>query len=612
MSETRTHNIVICCDGTWCGSETGTRTNIQILADAFASHGQDPVRLQDGQHVFNSYTNTDVCYFNGVGTSGLEKEDEPPGLMGGFLDLLAYCASGAVASDLPQRCQEAYRLIAQYYRGPEESRIWLFGLSRGAYTVRAVAGMINNCAIIKLEPENKPGKRMDKPELVQKVWDMFWSKDCTPSSDEAQAFRASQAWPSGNSKPPIVFMGLLDTVGAAGLPKIDPWAAKPVTYEYDFRDLDISGEVENVFQACSTHDRLTPFEPCFVRRNSKHAPRQQVASSSSAQANTAAPSHGRVPKPADASDSSRDTMAGRDQRTRDENTRKYGDADYTTKEVWYPGAHYDLGRQDFVFSNQPVTGSINRALNLLRTNVKCLPELADYPLVGYELDGKLDPPSNTPLCIVGQVVCVPNAPNQEQLLPSPGDRQAWQQLVKKPAPPSIRDRVSHLADTVQATALAAVSNPRAIPGMVTSASFSVIGKAFSLVSGPVLQVVGSVLPLPVFQPWYDIDAETKILHYLASFVSFVLTGSTKTDVVLKDRTIPLPGWDADGFDVPPAVFFPVPRDNCPCYHHDCAIPCGNSYASYKPQGRSPKPWFMSNTYETYRKAVARINGQSGQ
>jgi uncharacterized protein (DUF2235 family) len=29
------------------------------------------------------------------------------------------------------------------------SRIWLFGLSRGAYTVRAVAGMINNCGIIK-------------------------------------------------------------------------------------------------------------------------------------------------------------------------------------------------------------------------------------------------------------------------------------------------------------------------------------------------------------------------------------------------------------------------------------------------------------------------------
>lgn len=39
--------------------------------------------------------------------------------------------------------------IKEHYQGPDKSRIWLFGLSRGAYTVRAVAGMINNCGIIK-------------------------------------------------------------------------------------------------------------------------------------------------------------------------------------------------------------------------------------------------------------------------------------------------------------------------------------------------------------------------------------------------------------------------------------------------------------------------------
>jgi uncharacterized protein (DUF2235 family) len=42
-----------------------------------------------------------------------------------------------------------HRFIKDMYRGPDESRIWLFGLSRGAYTVRAVAGMINNCGITK-------------------------------------------------------------------------------------------------------------------------------------------------------------------------------------------------------------------------------------------------------------------------------------------------------------------------------------------------------------------------------------------------------------------------------------------------------------------------------
>lgn len=30
--------------------------------------------------------------------------------------------------------------IMEKYKGPDDSRIWLFGLDKGAYTVRAVAG----------------------------------------------------------------------------------------------------------------------------------------------------------------------------------------------------------------------------------------------------------------------------------------------------------------------------------------------------------------------------------------------------------------------------------------------------------------------------------------
>jgi hypothetical protein len=88
----------------------GTRGNIQILADTFASAVVAPVVpvwLEDGVPHKNTATNTDVCYFNGCGTSGLE--DEPPGLLGGFFDLLVYTANGALASDLPDRCKEAYR-----------------------------------------------------------------------------------------------------------------------------------------------------------------------------------------------------------------------------------------------------------------------------------------------------------------------------------------------------------------------------------------------------------------------------------------------------------------------------------------------------------------------
>lgn len=64
-------------------------------------------------------------------------------------------------------------------------------------------------------------------------------------------------------------------------------------------------------------------------------------------------------------------------------------------------------------------------------------ELADYPLVGYELDGTLDPPAaagnykDYPPCIVGKVCSI-----DMRMLPAPQDRQVWQQLVAGPRPGS--------------------------------------------------------------------------------------------------------------------------------------------------------------------------------
>jgi hypothetical protein len=61
-----------CC---YCWLPTDTRSNIKILADAFASEEPtNPVYVRSGKENarFNSKTNTDVCYFNGVGTAGAE------------------------------------------------------------------------------------------------------------------------------------------------------------------------------------------------------------------------------------------------------------------------------------------------------------------------------------------------------------------------------------------------------------------------------------------------------------------------------------------------------------------------------------------------------------
>ena len=59
--------------------------------------------------------------------------------------------------------------------------------------------------------------------------------------------------------------GLLDTVGALGVPKITPG----VDLSYEFYDQDVSWEVQTVCQALATHDRMSLFTPCFVRRSAK-------------------------------------------------------------------------------------------------------------------------------------------------------------------------------------------------------------------------------------------------------------------------------------------------------------------------------------------------------
>lgn len=155
----------------------------------------------------------------------------------------------------------------------------MFGLSRGAYLVRAVASMINNCGIVK--PVTSDGA-IDIPQtrlLCEAVYDIYRSPYPVdaPHSHQSHTFRRFKSWPLIGDKdpanpkaqrfiPPIKFMGLFDTVGSLGLPDFTggvglDWPA--------FYDQNISTTVENVYHAVSLHDRIYAFQPCLVNRNKK-------------------------------------------------------------------------------------------------------------------------------------------------------------------------------------------------------------------------------------------------------------------------------------------------------------------------------------------------------
>ena len=58
----------------------------------------------------------------------------------------------------------------------------------------------------------------------------------------------------------ILFCG---AEGALGVPQV----TAGTSLSYEFYDQNVSWEVETVCQACATHDRLSVFTPCFVRRS---------------------------------------------------------------------------------------------------------------------------------------------------------------------------------------------------------------------------------------------------------------------------------------------------------------------------------------------------------
>lgn len=268
--------LIVLCDGTWCGSETNTQSNIFLLAQMIGipMHLANPIKAEP--IAFEDYgRGVQACYFPGSGLGGT------------FLEYLYDSASGM---DIDNDCKEVYRYIVTHYTGSQE--IWMFGLSRGCYTVRSVCGMINNCGIIKQTTSTGTRAMQTINSLCNEVYQIYRSPypEDVPHSKRSLEFKSRV---SHNVSTPVKFMGLLDTVGSMGVPKLDSGIG--LTFP-EFHDQTISSVVEKVYHACAIHDRLWAFEPCRAfRPNNLEKPWLEV------------------------------------------------------HERWFPGCHYDLGRQRFRF-----------------------------------------------------------------------------------------------------------------------------------------------------------------------------------------------------------------------------------------------------------------------
>jgi uncharacterized protein (DUF2235 family) len=214
--------IVIFADGTWNRPEKDldkdTPTNVLRLARAIKPRGTDPVSHEEvAQHVFYDW---------GIGSY----HDEVIG--------------GATGRGIEKNIMDCYRYIVQNYSPGDE--IYLFGFSRGAYTVRCVSGMINNSGILK-----RP-----KAALIQKAFELYKKSGPAnkPTGVKATAFRQAHAHASRR----VTFVGVWDTVGALGI---------PISFlglldkRDEFFDTEIGSNVDIARQALAIDEKRSDFEP---------------------------------------------------------------------------------------------------------------------------------------------------------------------------------------------------------------------------------------------------------------------------------------------------------------------------------------------------------------
>ncbi len=219
--------IVVCADGTWNRPEEDLErdvpTNVLRVARAIRPFASDGTPQQ-------------VFYDWGIGS---------------YYDQVV---GGATGKGINKNIMDDYRYIVQNYRPGDE--VFLFGFSRGAYTVRSLSGLINNCGILK-----RPDAR-----LIQRAFEIYKtsSKKYAPDGSESMAFREAHAHgphTSGSANRKVAFMGVWDTVGALGVPFSVMGLLDP---KDEFYDTKIGRNVGVACHAMAIDELRSDFEPTVI------------------------------------------------------------------------------------------------------------------------------------------------------------------------------------------------------------------------------------------------------------------------------------------------------------------------------------------------------------
>lgn len=196
-----TKNVVVCCDGTNNGPRQPPTNVVHLFRLASPSRPEQA-----------------VYYDEGVGT------EPPPDIRTGVVRTVRRWSGLAFGSGLLDNVEQAYRYMVDTFEPGD--RLYLFGFSRGAYTVRVLAGLIQWFGLLR---KSEAGRVAEIVRAYERLFD-----DGAPDRDRAvlpaktkeRLRHADEIRGTLSVDCPLHFVGVFDTVSSLG------WAYEPKTFSF--------------------------------------------------------------------------------------------------------------------------------------------------------------------------------------------------------------------------------------------------------------------------------------------------------------------------------------------------------------------------------------------
>ena len=208
--------IIICTDGTWnhANPPPGVElTNAAQIYRLLADQGPDGVAQQ-------------TRYIEGIGVGGV----------------VPYFKEGYTGQGTPEKIRAAYRHLCKHYEPGDE--IYLFGVSRGAFTVRQLCQLIDFIGVL-YDPS---------PKKIRAAYSLFCNSKPGEESRPRDHLQQRSHYPCL-----VKFVGAWDTVDALGIPV--PGLRQLTQPRVGLHGASLGDHVQNAFHALSIDETRGAFRP---------------------------------------------------------------------------------------------------------------------------------------------------------------------------------------------------------------------------------------------------------------------------------------------------------------------------------------------------------------